>query len=88
MEKLLTTKQAGKILGISLLRVRQLISKGRLPAIKLGRDWIISKDDLSKVANRKAGRPKKNSRDSHDQAKRETLSPSRESTIGINQKEV
>jgi len=59
MEKLLTTQQAGKILGVGRLRVRQLISSGRLPAIKFGRDWIISKDDLSKVANRKNGRPRK-----------------------------
>ena len=88
MEKLLTTQEAGKILGVGRLRVRQLISEGRLPAIKIGRDWIISKDDLSKVANRKNGRPRKNSRDSQDQAKRETLSPARESTIRSDQKEV
>ena len=58
MDKLLTTKEAGKQLGISPLRVFQLIKAGRLPAIKLGRDWIISKDDLGKVANRRPGRPK------------------------------
>lgn len=58
MENVLTTKQASEILKISPLRVRQLIRKGRLPAIKFGRDWIISKDDLGKVANRKPGRPK------------------------------
>ena len=88
MDKLLTTRRAGEILGIGLLRVRQLISSGRLPAIKIGRDWIISKDDLAKVANRKSGRPKKNSRDSHVQAKRETLSPARESTIRSSRKGV
>ena len=84
----MTTKEAGKLLGVTPLRVFQLIKAGRLPAIKIGRDWIINKDDLSKVANRKVGRPKKNSRDSHDQAKRETLSPSRESTIRTNRKEI
>jgi len=78
MDKLLTTKKAAKKLNVSERRIRQFIAAGRLPAIKFGRDWVISKDDLSKVANRKNGRPKKNSRDSHDQAKRETLSPSRE----------
>jgi hypothetical protein len=62
--------------------------EGRLPAIKFGRDWVISKDDLSKVANRKAGRPKKNSRDSFHGVKRETLSLSRELTTRTNQKEV
>lgn len=58
MENLLTTKEAGKRLGVTPLRVFQLIKAGRLPAIKFGRDWMISKDDLSKVANRKPGRPK------------------------------
>ena len=88
MGKLLTTQEAGKLLGVGRLRVRQLISSGRLPAMKFGRDWVISKDDLSKVANRKSGRPKKNSRDSRVQAKRESLSPSRESIIRLDQKEV
>lgn len=58
MENLLTTQQASKILGVNPSRVRQFILEGRLPAIKFGRDWIISKDDLDKVANRKPGRPK------------------------------
>ena len=58
MENLLTTQQASKILGVNPSRIRQFILEGRLPAIKLGRDWIISKDDLGKVANRKIGRPK------------------------------
>ena len=88
MDKLLTTKKAAKRLNVSERRIRQFIAQGRLPAIKFGRDWVISKDDLSKVANRKSGRPKKNSRDSHVQAKRETLSSSRESTTGKNQREV
>jgi len=56
---LLTTKQVAKILKVNTSRVCQLILAGRLPALKLGRDWIISKDDLGKVANRKIGRPKR-----------------------------
>ncbi len=59
MEELLDTKQAGKRLGISPLRVRQLISNGRLPATKFGRDWMIKEKDLVKVQDRKPGRPKK-----------------------------
>ena len=59
MNKLLTTQEAGEELGIGRLRVRQLISSGRLPAKKFGRDWVISKDDLEKVKDRKPGRPKK-----------------------------
>ncbi len=56
----LNTTQAGKKLGISRIRVRQLINKGRLPAEKVGRDWVIKEKDLKKVMNRKPGRPKKN----------------------------
>jgi excisionase family DNA binding protein len=57
--KILNTKQAAKILGINASRVRQLILSGRLPAQKLGRDWIIQEKDLKKVSHRKPGRPKK-----------------------------
>ena len=57
--KILTTKQAAKALRVNDSRVRQLILSGRLPAIKIGRDWIIQKKDLKKVENRNPGRPKK-----------------------------
>lgn len=57
--KILTTKQAAKTLGINDSRVRQLILSGRLPAQKIGRDWIIQEKDLKKVSDRKPGRPKK-----------------------------
>jgi excisionase family DNA binding protein len=46
-------------LGIGRLRVRQLILKGRLPAEKFGRDWMIQERDLEKVKVRVTGRPKK-----------------------------
>jgi len=57
--ELLTTSQAGKILGIGASRVRQLIMNKRLPAIKSGRDLLIKKEDLFLVADRKPGRPGK-----------------------------
>ena len=59
MTKLLTAKQAGKILGVNDSRVRQLILKGRLPATRFANAWMIQERDLEKVANRKTGRPKK-----------------------------
>ena len=37
----LTAPQASKELGYSLQHTRLLIRKGRLKAIKLGRDWVI-----------------------------------------------
>jgi excisionase family DNA binding protein len=53
----LTTDQAGEILGVTGRRVRALIKAGRLPAIKFGNSWMINKKDLKKVAVRKPGRP-------------------------------
>ena len=57
--KILTTKFAAKALKINDSRVRQLILSGRLPALKIGRDWLIKAKDLKKVENRKPGRPRK-----------------------------
>jgi excisionase family DNA binding protein len=57
--KLLTTREAAARLGISVLRVQQLIWDGRLPAEKIGRDYVINEVDLKLVENRKPGRPRK-----------------------------
>jgi excisionase family DNA binding protein len=57
--ELLSTKDAAGRLGISSMRIRALISAGRLPSQLIGRDHIIQKSDLVLVAERKAGRPKK-----------------------------
>jgi len=57
--KLLTTPEAAERLGITVARVQQLIWKGRLPAQKIGRDYVINEDDLKLVAERKPGRPAK-----------------------------
>lgn len=56
---LLTTQQAAERLGISQPRIYQLISEGRLPAQKIGRDYLIDEKDLKLVENRKVGRPPK-----------------------------
>jgi excisionase family DNA binding protein len=57
--KRMTVKQAAHELGVSVPRVHQLIQEQRLPAEKLGRDWIIESGDLEKVKNRPTGRPAK-----------------------------
>lgn len=54
---LLTTKQAAERLSISVPRIHQLINEGRLPAQKVGRDYIIDESNLKLVGNRKVGRP-------------------------------
>lgn len=52
---LLNTKAAAARLGISPRRVAALIVAGRLPAQKIGRDWVIKEADLSLVAVRQSG---------------------------------
>jgi excisionase family DNA binding protein len=57
--RLLTTKEAAEKLGVSVLRVQQLIWSNRLPAEKMGRDYFIKEEDLKLVEDRKPGRPPK-----------------------------
>ena len=59
--KQLTTPQAAERLGVSIYRIQQFIREGRLPAEKVGRDWLIREGDLKLVENRKPGRPPKKS---------------------------
>lgn len=56
---LISTKEASEKLGVSVLRVQQLIWAKRLPAKKIGRDFVIDEGDLGLVADRPNGRPPK-----------------------------
>lgn len=58
--KWLTTKDVAERIGVTVGRVYQLISEKRLPAQKVGRDYLIEEKDLKSVAHRKPGRPKAN----------------------------
>ena len=55
------TVEAARRLKVTPERVRALIAVKRLPATKIGRDWLIHEDDLALVKNRKPGRPRKHS---------------------------
>jgi excisionase family DNA binding protein len=55
---LLTTKQVAERLGITIRRIQALVTSGRLPANKFGRDYLIKEADLKLIKNRKPGRPK------------------------------
>lgn len=57
----MTTQEVAERLGVTSIRVRQLISGGRLPAEKFGRDYMIKEEDLKLVEDRKPGRPPKKS---------------------------
>ena len=57
MPERLTVLQAAKLLGLSTARVRALCAQARIPADKIGRDWIISEARI--LPGRPAGRPRK-----------------------------
>ena len=54
--KLLTTPEVAKKLGVTVSRVQALINEHRLPAQKLGRDFMVREEDLILVSARQAGR--------------------------------
>jgi excisionase family DNA binding protein len=58
-ERMLTTPEVAKRLGISTRRVLALIYAGRLPSQQFGRDHLVKESDLKLVENRKHGRPRK-----------------------------
>ena len=63
MNNLIGTKEAAEKLGVSLRRVQQLIEMGTLPAQRIGRDYLIQENDLSKVTiHGKPGRPPKSNK--------------------------
>lgn len=51
----LNTQQAGEILGVTSQRILALIHAGRLPAKKVGRDWLIARNDLDGFKKRPQG---------------------------------
>ncbi len=56
---IITTREAAERLGVTMKRVQAMIRDERLPAEKMGRDYIIKEADLKLVADRKPGRPPK-----------------------------
>lgn len=60
--KLITSNEAATRLGIHQTRVQVLIREKRLPAQMLGGTYLIDENDLKLVADRKPGRPPKQSR--------------------------
>ena len=56
-DALLGTRDAATRLGITPRRVVALIRAGRLPALRVGRSWVIREADLALVKERRPGRP-------------------------------
>ena len=48
---LLTTDKAGEYLSLSRRTIREMIKSGRLPAAKIGKQYLIDEDDISEFIN-------------------------------------
>lgn len=56
--KLLNTREAAELKGVSVRRIQQLIKDGSLNARRVSRDYVILEKDLDKVkVYGKVGRP-------------------------------
>jgi excisionase family DNA binding protein len=55
----ITTAEAAERLGKTIRHIQWLITEGRLPAEKVGRDYFINEADLGLVRGLKRGRPPK-----------------------------
>ena len=47
------TKEAAAILGVNPSRVRQLLAEGKLEGVKIGRDWMLARSDVERLASLK-----------------------------------
>jgi excisionase family DNA binding protein len=61
IQNLVTVQQAAKLLNITPAAIHKAIKRGRLPCLKLGRVFLIQRDDLTQYRKTKSvgGRPKK-----------------------------
>lgn len=59
MSTFIGTREAAERLNISVRRVQSLISAGRLPAEKIGKNYAIKAEDLTRLNGRKNGRTRK-----------------------------
>lgn len=56
--KLLSVKEVADVLQVSKRRVHQLIEEGRLPATKVGIQFVVKAVDVKKLKINPPGRPK------------------------------
>lgn len=59
MEKWLTTKEGARKLGLTYVRINQLIKSDILPAEKRGRDYFIRESDIEIIEQRPETRGRK-----------------------------
>lgn len=57
---MLSTQQAGDILGVSRVMIANYIRAGTLPAERIGKvSWVIREADVKRFKRPRVGRPKK-----------------------------
>ncbi len=59
LSRYVTTKQAAEMLGVDRTQAARLVKAGKLKGVKLGHDWLVSRDSISKYLQTKSpkGRP-------------------------------
>lgn len=57
--ELLTTAEAATRLGLTVRAIQKMIEGGRLPARKVGRDYLIDPSALEDIPKQAVGRPPK-----------------------------
>lgn len=62
----LTTAEVARELGVTVRRVQAMVKAGRLPASRFGRSLMIRRADLSRVRDRRPGRPARPRRKNSD----------------------
>jgi excisionase family DNA binding protein len=55
----ITVTEAAAVMGVSRARVLVLIKQGRIPAEKIGMQFLLQRRDLAKVKALPPGRPRK-----------------------------
>jgi len=58
-DELLPTAEVATRLGVSRQRVLELITEGRLPAIKVGRAYVVRSADVASLKLHNVGRPRR-----------------------------
>jgi excisionase family DNA binding protein len=56
MAKILTLEEAAEMLSFTPTHTRKLLREGRIPGVKIGREWRINEDELLNLT-RKNPRP-------------------------------
>lgn len=60
MDKFYTTREIGRVLGVSSITVRRWIAKSKLPVIKLDKEYRVMEKDFNKfIEDRKMKGDKK-----------------------------